>query len=532
MEHSITTKIEYYLDLALKRRWLLIIPFCIAMMVGMLFAVTLPKIYEAKTLILVTAQRVPSNYVKSVVSSDIESRISTISQQILSRTNLEKVISEFGLFSDPKYSKLFLDDMVGILRKRIKVAVNKLRRADSFSISVKGPDPERVMKVTNGLAGSFIEGNLKVREAQAVGTSDFLRDELEMMRKRLEEVESNLREYRRKYMGELPEQLDANLRILGRYQDQLNAREGSLRDEKTRLVAVEHQIEAARKTLIESRRPLAGSEDDRPLSLEQLKSQLATLRSNYTDRHPDVIKLQIQIAALGNQRKNGGVNSPAESQSDNIVDPALLMVSNELKDLMRQRLEIRAEINKITFDAAKINGYIKEYQERVERTPSHEQELLTLNRDYNNMQDSYNSLLNRKLEAEISVNMEKKQKGEQFRIIDHAVLPHKPVSPNIEKLFMLSAAAGLGLGAGLIYLLDLLNTSLRHPKDYESELGLVVLATIPKLISPREKLLRRINWALTFCSLAVAVGLTGVFGLLIIKGVDPVLNLVSRYVKI
>ena len=153
-------------------------------------------------------------------------------------------------------------------------------------------------------------------------------------------------------------------------------------------------------------------------------------------------------------------------------------------------------------------------------------------RDYENTQESYNSLLNRKLEAEISVNMEKKQKGEQFRIIDRAALPRKPVSPDMRKLFMLSVAAGLGLGGGLIFLLDFMNPSLKQPKDYESELGLAVLATIPKLLSPKDKILRRLNRGLTAVSLVFAAALTAGFGLLILKGVGPMMELVSKYVKI
>jgi len=196
-EKSEAVKIHYYLGLILKHRWLLIIPFCIAMAVGMGLTIKLPKIYEASTLILIMPQRVPSNFVQSIVTSDIDSRINTISQQILSRSNLKKVMEEFDLFSDPKYSDMFLEDKYADLRERINVEVNRADRrkeADAFSISFKGPEPKTVMAVTNRLAGSFIDENLKVREAQAMGTSDFLAAELITKRKRLEEVEQKLRE--------------------------------------------------------------------------------------------------------------------------------------------------------------------------------------------------------------------------------------------------------------------------------------------------------------------------------------------------
>jgi len=199
---------------------------------------------------------------------------------------------------------------------------------------------------------------------------------------------------------------------------------------------------------------------------------------------------------------------------------------------MRQRIEIKADTKNIRMDIVKLNREIREYQERVERTPEREQELMKLRRDYENNQESYNSLLNRKLEAEIAVNMEKKQKGEQFRIVDSAALPRKPVSPDMRKLFMLSVAAGLGFGAGLIFLLDFMNSSLKQPKDYESELGLAVLATIPKLLGPKDKILRSLNRGLTAISLVFAAALTAGFGLIILKGVNPMMEIVRTYVKI
>jgi len=314
-EKSDTIKIDYYLGLVLKHRWLLIIPFCIAMVVGMYLAIKLPKIYEARTLILVMPQRVPTNFVKSIVTTDLDSRISTISEQILSRSNLEKIIEKHGLFSGPNYSGMFLEDKVDALRKSIVVKVNKGRQgSNAFSISYRGSHPKTVMEVTNRLAGSFIGENLKVREAQAVGTSDFLADELKTKRQGLEEVEQKLREYRRQYMGELPEQLDANLRMLERLQTQLNTQEKTLRDEKSRLAVIENQIEGNRKILAESRETDTVSEEGDVLSLEMLKAQLNTLKSNYTDRHPDVIKLKTQIADLEAKYKAGEPVSSEESQ--------------------------------------------------------------------------------------------------------------------------------------------------------------------------------------------------------------------------
>jgi uncharacterized protein involved in exopolysaccharide biosynthesis len=333
-------------------------------------------------------------------------------------------------------------------------------------------------------------------------------------------------------MGELPEQLDANLRMLGRLQSQLNQREKTLRDERSRLSVIENQIEENRKILAENRLTGTVSDDGDEVSLELLKAQLATLKSNYTDRHPDVIKLKARIADLEANYKAGEPSSSGEPRANVRGAPALQRVSNTLNGLMRQRGKLNDEIKNITFEITELKQQLKEYQQRVERTPKREQELMTFKRDYANTQESYNSLLNRKLEAEIAVNMEKKQKGEQFRIIDRAALPRKPVSEHMKKLFLLSVTAGLGLGGGLIFLLDFLNPSLKQPKDYEADLGLMVLATIPKLLSPKDKILRRFNRGLTAVSLIFAAALTAGFGLMILKGVDPMMELVSKHMKI
>jgi polysaccharide chain length determinant protein (PEP-CTERM system associated) len=529
-EREESFNIGYYVDLVFRRRWLVIIPFCLAMITGIYLVITLPRIYQASTLILVRPQRVPEKYVSSIVDSDIESRINTISQQILSRTNLEKVINQFNLFSEPGEEKMFMEDKIAGLRQRIDIDVARTRRkdADAFSISFKGTNPELVMRVANGLATFFIDENLKVREAQAVGTSDFLIDEMLTMRKRLEGVEQQLKDYRKKYMGELPDQLETNLRIIDRLQTQLNAKQESLRDEKSRLSALEGQIESNRKFLTES--GAAASEGGGSVSLEQLRAQLAALRASYTDSHPDVIRLRDKIANLEEKYKSGEL-SPSDSLSLGAsTDPAALMVQKSLDEQARQRRQARLEIQNLEAESANIERQIKEYQQRVERTPQHEQELMALQRDYDNVKESYNSLVNRKLEAEIAVNMEKKQKGEQFSIIDPARLPERPVSPDMRRLFLVVLAAGLGVGAGLVMLLDFFDSSLRRPESLEADLGVPILATVPKIYQQGDIWRIRFNRLLTVVSLFVAACLLAGFAVLVFNGVEQTMAVVRSYI--
>lgn len=487
---SETVKPEEIIEIILRRRWYIIIPFCLSMMAGIFFALIFPKVYSAKTLILLKPQRVPANYVQSIVSTDIDSRINTLSQQILSRTNLEMIIDEFKLYSGSKFEKMFMEDKIESMRKRITIDVTRSRRdTNAFSVSFEGKDPEKVMKVTNALANYFIDENLKTREAQATGTSAFIDDELSTMRKRLEEVEQALKDYRERYMGGLPEQLESNLRILDRMQEQLVESRQNLTDAKSRLIAVENEISQGQNL-----QPAGEAGTDDTLNLDQLNTQLKQLQSRYTDRHPDIIRLKERIADL---EKDGGV--PVRNRQMEDTKREIKVLEEEISDIQKQ---------------------INIYEVRVEETPKREQELLSLKRDYDNINETYNSLLERKLEAELAVNLEKKQQGEQFRIIDPAKLPEKPSIKDLKKIFLIFIAAGLCIGFGLVFSLERLDSSFRKPDDIESHLGLPVLATVPAILHPRDVRMKRLNHGLSIFFIIVAIGLLAGFTFVSLSGFD------------
>jgi len=427
-----------------------------------------------------------------------------------------------------------MEDKIENLRKRISVEVTRTNRradADAFSITFRGSDPQKVMRVANGLATAFIDENLKVREAQAVGTSDFLEAELETTRIRLAAVEEQLKEYRRNNMGELPEQLESNLRILDRLQAQLSDKEESLRNARVGLSAVSAQIQSQRQQAAAgalARVPQASIPDDQ-LNLMQMREKLAALQSTYTERHPDVVRLKDQIAKL----ESDLANSPTGSSSGpggSVSGPQ--PVASADPGLISQSVQLSGVIRSIEIEISRLQEQINEYQRRIEATPKREQELITLRRDYENIKESYNSLLNRKLEAEIAVNMEKKQKGEQFRIIDTARLPERPVSPDMRKLFLLVVAGGLGIGVGLIYLLETMDTSLKRPEDFENTLGLAVLATVPRILRPKDKLKIRLHQALTTVLVILALVLVGGLAVLVFVGVEPTLDALRFYTKL
>jgi len=230
------------------------------------------------------------------------------------------------------------------------------------------------------------------------------------------------------------------------------------------------------------------------LNLDQLKAQLKQLQSRYTDQHPDIIRLKERIADLEKEPQSPVRNSQIE--------------------------DIKREIKTLAGEISDIQKQVKIYEVRVEETPEREQELLSLNRDYDNINETYNSLLERKLEAELAVNLEKKQQGEQFRILDPAKRPERPSDPDMKKLFMIFIAAGLGIGGGLVFLLEHLDTSFRRPNDIESYLGLSVLATVPVVLHPRDVRMKRLNQVLSILSVIVAFALMAGFTLVSLGGYD------------
>jgi uncharacterized protein involved in exopolysaccharide biosynthesis len=294
VEQKLPIKPEYLADVILRWRWLIMLPLCASLIVGIYFSVVLPKIYQAQTVILVEPQRVPTEYVQSVVSLDLNSRINTISQQILSRTNLEKIIQQFNLFQGVEYAGMFTEDKFASLRRRIDVAVThgRNRTADSFTLTFKDRSPQKVMDVTNALASFFIDENLKVREAQAVGTSTFLDAELDSMRRRLEQVEEKLKDFRRMHMGELPEQLQSNLSILENLQAQILDKQQAMRDARSRLTELENQ---PHEVLVSPGQTVQSTLSPEERQLLEMRNELAQLQARYTERHPDIIRLKEAI---------------------------------------------------------------------------------------------------------------------------------------------------------------------------------------------------------------------------------------------
>lgn len=498
---------EFYFGIVVKWYLAILIPFALAIGVGIYLVLFSPRYYESSTVILVQPQKLPTDVVRNIVAEDINTRVSTLSKRIQSRTNLEKIITDFHLFPGGTSGEMYMEDKVEILRNRISVNMtnDRNRNADSFTVAYRGTDPVRVQKITQALASYIIDENLKLRETQVLGTNSFLEDELEAMRLKLVATETELKEYRERFMGGLPEQLNSNLRIL----DSLNDRMIHVRDEirsyryrldsffqkETRFTDFTGELDAV---------PVPEVTD---LELERMREELNQRLKRYTKYHPDVLQLRTIIERLEQQQTNDG--SSAEQPVGRIIDTTY----------ERQRRNILAEIAINENEKEKLQEQIAVYKKRVEDTPKREQELLSLQRDYDNIRSAYHSLLGRQLEAQIAVNMEKKQKGEQFRIIDPPRVQQKPVQPNIKKLVMSVLAAGLGVGCGIVVLLEFFMQTFRGAQALESYTSIPVIATIPTIQGTRGLMKIILGRIVPITSGVMTISLLGYFlGLAYIKG--------------
>jgi len=480
------------LEIGLRRKWYIIVPLVVSIPISFGVYKYIPKVYRATTLILVQPQSVPENYVQSSITDTAINRLSTIGQEIMSRTRLEKVIREFNLYSDLR-KEVSMEARVETMRKAIEVKVQEERKEqtrNSFTISFEGEEPKTVMVVTNKLASLVIEENLKVRELQAGGTSRFINKELLTMEDRLKRKEQEIRVYRERNMGQLPQQLDANLRILEQLQQQRRTISEKIRAAEDRTVIFQGQLEQLKKLELRGDSlPNQGPLNiplirDPVTQLNALKRELASIQTKMKDTHPDVIDLKKKIAALESQVEGWERGRPdGEGIATKNLPPSRLDSDTErfYRQLTEQYNSALLEAKRLAEEEKGLKEQMNLYQSRIEDTPKREQELVLLTRDYDLLKTKYQSLLDKNLQAQMAENLERKQEGEQFKILDPAVLPEKPIKPNRNKILLAGGLLGIALGFGLTLFRESLDQSFRTVSDLEEDLGIPVLATIPNL---------------------------------------------------
>jgi len=495
-----------YLEILRRRKWYIVFSVLLILFGGSVISVVVPEKYISSTTILVVAQRVPEGYVRSTISTRVDERLFTIRQQVLSRTRLLAVMEELGLYKEER-KKLPPEEVVERMRKSIDIqvasATDRGRRRDSsedaFTLSVTNANPQLAMMTASRLASYFIDENLKSREQQAVGTSEFLESQLQETKARLEAQEERVKQYKLRYMGELPQQLQANLQILSRLQEQLKMNSDAIRRAGDRRVFLESQIGllGAQLSALKAQAPGSAGSDAPAAStdtaflieneLAEKKSELAALSSKFTEQYPEMRRLKGEIAELEKQLAAANRNEGGAAPRRPIRGGALSGATpgaRERAEILRIRAEyaaIDSEIASLNKDRQGIERTIAGLEARVEKSPRREQEMVSLTRDYENLKASYDDLLKKKLDADVSQNLEKRQKGEQFQILDPANLPQEPFTPNRPKIIGIAFAAALLVGFGGAIGFEMINPTLRGKRDFQHFFPVPVLGSIPAI---------------------------------------------------
>lgn len=497
---------QEFLEIFLRRKWLILFSILLILFGASVYCVVTPELFKSSTTILVVPQRVPENFVRSTVSTRIEDRVATIRQQVMSRTRLVAVMDELGLFKDDR-KKQPVEEVVDMMRKRITIDV---RNNEAFTLSFVHENRQTAMLTTSRLASFFIDENLKTREQQAVGTAEFLDSQLQDTKKKLEEQEERVKRYKSTYMGELPQELQTNLQMMSRLQDQLRANAEAIRTAQDRKMFTEAQVNSMELQInaLEAQARAAALNNPGQVPVESIspsdpaagyvaelnlkKSQLANLSVKYTDRYPEIRRLKDEIAQLEKRVAEARGTSPAappatgEPGSHSTVSPMTATASNprEREELQRLRSAMRGfdlDTQSLKKERRELERNIATIESKVARSPKREQEMISLTRDYENLKRSYDELLRKKLDADVSQNLEKRQKGEQFQILDPANLPEDPFVPNRLKVFGIAVLAALLVGFGGAIGLEAVDPTVREAKDFRAFSDLPVLASIPSI---------------------------------------------------
>jgi polysaccharide chain length determinant protein (PEP-CTERM system associated) len=551
-----------------RRKWLAVVSFLLPLTLSVSVVWFLPGIYRSTATVLVDQQQVPEAFVRPTVTSGLETRLQTISQEVFSRHRLEDIINRFQLYGDLK-TRASGEEVVERMRSDIALEYRGVDRGGhrgtvAFAISFRGKDRQQVAQVANTLASLFIEENLKVRERQATGTAEFLKVQLDEVKGRLDAQERQVSAFKKRNLADLPQQIDTNLGIIERYDGQLR---GNL-DTQTRLserreviakrLAEVSALPMPARVAREALPPTAVSPllppDPRLAELTRLHQELRDLRSRYSDKYPDVVRLKITIASLEQELQDkpwaGGVEvakadapkageTPAAAKSEakaetageaKSIEPSqlALLTNPYLLPLRQAQDEIDAEIRALKADERRLRSTIATYVARVQNAPKLEQEFKEVSRDYDTTRELYATLSKRYEEAQLAESMEQRQKGEQFRILDPAMPADEPIAPGRGRLTMMSILLSMALGVAMVVASERIRPAFHTADAVRMFTTVPVLLSIPAIVTGRD--LARQKRRARLASIGIALGMIILIGTayLIASGNEYLVSLMMR----
>ena len=511
VESNSGASLERVRQTLVRRRWWVAIPACVISLATVAVLTKVPNRYTSNATLVVVQQQVPQRYVVPNDTTEMAVALQAMQQEVLSRPQLERIIRDFGLYAKESKRRAPEQIMAMMLHDIDIEPITSLtpqKDLNAFRISFTTENPYVAQQVTSTLTSLFIQESLKSQEEQAVNTTGFLHQRMEDAQKKLEVQEQRLRDFKMQNLGELPEQQQGNIGVMQGLQAQLQNTASSLSRAQEQRVYLESLL-SGYQSMASNDVPLPGaaSSTTRKLSpldtaqaeLNRLRTERANLLVRFTSQHPDVLKNSRDIAAAEATVEHLKAAGPAPEDPGSSGAPQVARTSGGAVDnpsvaQIKSQIESnRLEIENLQKDEKMLRASVAQYQNRLNLTPVREQQLTSINRDYELVKKDYSDLVNKELESQLATSLEKNQGGRKFRLVDPPSFPVLASSPNRLKLNLGGMAGGIAFGLALALLIDMKDRSFHTEAELSAELAPPIIVSVPLILTPEEE--RRQSWS-------------------------------------
>jgi polysaccharide biosynthesis transport protein len=504
-EVDLSQTVDRMLGLLIRRRWLIIATACAITLITIGVSFQIPNEYTSDATIIVDAQKVSERYVVPTTNSDVGQALEAMEHEVLSRPRLLAIIDELGLYRKEK-ERLAPEELITLMRKNLSIEPlarqGQVAAYNTFQISFTASSPQLAQEVASRLTTLFIEQNLKTRSEQATTTTTFLHEQLELTKNKLTSQEERLRDFKMQYLGELPEQQQGNVGILTGLETQLDNVMSNRSQVQQQRLYLQSLLNEHRR--VGRRIPIAGISSSgqvvTPLEaalhdLSRLQAERRTLLITYTSQHPDVLKkdqeIKLQQTMVDGLRTAKAAPLPqasperlTESAHEPEEDLGVVQLTSQLQ-------ANTFEIESLAKKEQKLRTEIDQYRSRLNLTPVREQQLTSMQRDYDLLRQHYGDLLRKEQESQLATNLEKRQEGQQFRLADPPNLPTRPSKPKRVKISLGALFGGLVVGCAFAFLAEIKNSAF-HTEGDASSLALPIVIGVPRFFTPAEE--RNRSW--------------------------------------
>lgn len=516
-------------------------------LIAIIIAVILPSKYRSTATILIEQQEIPQDLVRTTVTSFADQRIQSISQRVMTRTNLAQVIQKYNLYEEERKTEFF-EVILEQMRDDIDMSIISAEVVDprsgrptqatiAFKLSYTNEFPPLAQKVSNELASLYLNENLKTRTQMATEAEGFLSNEAENMSQQITQLEEKLANFKERHFNSLPELIDMNLRLMERTEHEISQVDQQISSVRERRIYLESELAQISPNLA-----LFSENGERILSsndrLKTAEAKHISLKAKYSGNHPDVLRIQKEIAALKDE-VNGGSSDESVVKFSNEIEgklkksqidyealqqkyaedhPDVRKIKIEIENLQKilsetagnyadeltasiegqpdnpafiqleaQLQAAEADISSLLEKKVKLENKLVDYETRITNSPQIEREFKALSRDYENSWLKYQEIKTKQMEAKLAMELETERKGERFTLIESPLLPEKPISPNRMAIAIIGLLLGFALSVGIMLVLENMDRRVRGTKNIVALVQLAPLAGIPYIETEKEK---------------------------------------------